>query len=46
MAVLIEVPPFLALTKNYGSKPMVTKWLRPEGDSVDEGQTLVVIETT
>ena len=46
MAILIEVPPFLALTKNYGSKPMVTKWLRREGDSVDEGQTLVVIETT
>jgi len=46
MAVLIQVPPFLALTKNYGSKPMVTKWLRREGDSVDEGQTLVVIETT
>jgi pyruvate/2-oxoglutarate dehydrogenase complex dihydrolipoamide acyltransferase (E2) component len=46
MAVLIQVPPFLALTKNYGSKPMVTKWLKREGDSVDEGQTLVVIETT
>jgi pyruvate dehydrogenase E2 component (dihydrolipoamide acetyltransferase) len=46
MAVLIQVPPFLALTKNYGSKPMVTKWLKREGDAVEEGQTLVVIETT
>lgn len=46
MASLIQVPPFLALTKNYGSKPMITKWLKREGDAVEEGQTLVVIETT
>lgn len=46
MATLIEVPPFLALTKNYSSKPMVTKWLKREGTEVEEGQTLLVIETT
>lgn len=46
MAIMIQVPPFLALTKNYSSKPMVTKWLKREGDAVKEGQTLVVIETT
>jgi pyruvate dehydrogenase E2 component (dihydrolipoamide acetyltransferase) len=46
MATLVQVPPFLALTKNYGSKPMVTKWLKREGTAVEEGQTLVVIETT
>ena len=46
MATLVQVPPFLALTKNYGSKPMVTKWLQREGTAVEEGQTLVVIETT
>jgi pyruvate/2-oxoglutarate dehydrogenase complex dihydrolipoamide acyltransferase (E2) component len=46
MATLIQVPPYLALTKNYSSKPMVTKWLKREGDEVEEGQTLVVVETT
>ena len=46
MATLIEVPPYLALTKNYSSKPMVTKWLKREGDAVEEGQTIVVVETT
>jgi pyruvate dehydrogenase E2 component (dihydrolipoamide acetyltransferase) len=46
MATLVQVPPFLALTKNYGSKPMITKWLKREGDEVEEGQTIVVIETT
>ena len=46
MATLIQVPPYLALTKNYSSKPMVTKWLNREGDTVEKGQTLVVVETT
>jgi pyruvate/2-oxoglutarate dehydrogenase complex dihydrolipoamide acyltransferase (E2) component len=46
MATLIKVPPFLALTKNYSSKPMVTKWMKREGDEVEEGQSLVVVETT
>ena len=46
MATLIKVPPFLALTKNYSSKPMVTKWLKREGTEVEEGQSLVVVETT
>jgi pyruvate/2-oxoglutarate dehydrogenase complex dihydrolipoamide acyltransferase (E2) component len=46
MATFVQVPPYLALTKNYSSKPMVTKWLQREGDEVKEGQTLVVVETT
>jgi len=46
MVTLVNVPRYIALMKNYGSKPLLTKWLKSEGDSVEEGQPLVVVETT
>jgi predicted deacylase len=46
MVTLVNVPRYIALMKNYGSKPILTKWLKSEGDSVEEGQPLVVVETT
>ena len=46
MVTLVNVPRYIALLKNYGSKPTLTKWLINEGDLVEEGQPLVVVETT
>lgn len=46
MVTLVNVPRYIALMKNYGSKPVLTKWLKPEGDYVEEGQPLAVVETT
>jgi pyruvate/2-oxoglutarate dehydrogenase complex dihydrolipoamide acyltransferase (E2) component len=46
MVTLVNVPRYIALLKNYGSKPILTKWLKIEGDLVEEGQPLVVVETT
>ena len=46
MVTLVNVPRYIALLKNYGSKPVLTKWLKNEGDNVEEGQPLVVVETT
>jgi pyruvate/2-oxoglutarate dehydrogenase complex dihydrolipoamide acyltransferase (E2) component len=46
MVTLVQVPRYIALLKNYSSKPTLTKWLMNDGDQVDEGQTLAVIETT
>lgn len=46
MVTLVNVPRYIALMKNYSSKPMVTKWLGTDGEPVEEGQPLVVVETT
>ncbi len=46
MVTLVNVPRYIALMKNYGSKPVLTKWLKREGDFVEEGQPLAVVETT
>jgi 2-oxoglutarate dehydrogenase E2 component (dihydrolipoamide succinyltransferase) len=46
MVTLVNVPRYIALLKNYGSKPTLTKWLKGEGECVEEGQPLVVVETT
>lgn len=46
MVTLVNVPRYIALMKNYGSKPVLTKWLKNDGDCVEEGQPLVVVETT
>jgi pyruvate/2-oxoglutarate dehydrogenase complex dihydrolipoamide acyltransferase (E2) component len=46
MVTLVNVPRYVALLKNYASKPMVTKWLKNDGEAVEEGQPLVVVETT
>jgi pyruvate/2-oxoglutarate dehydrogenase complex dihydrolipoamide acyltransferase (E2) component len=46
MVTLINIPRYIALMKNYSSKPMLTKWLGKDGEPVEEGQPLVVVETT
>jgi pyruvate/2-oxoglutarate dehydrogenase complex dihydrolipoamide acyltransferase (E2) component len=46
MVTLVNVPRYIALMKNYGSKPMLTHWLAKDGETVEDGQPLVVVETT
>ncbi|MGD9006921.1 MAG: lipoyl domain-containing protein [Desulfobacteraceae bacterium] len=46
MVTLVNVPRYIALMKNYSSKPMLTKWMGKDGEPVQEGQPLVVVETT
>jgi pyruvate/2-oxoglutarate dehydrogenase complex dihydrolipoamide acyltransferase (E2) component len=46
MVTLVNIPRYIALLKNYSSKPVLTKWLKSDGDYVEEGQPLVVVETT
>lgn len=46
MVTLINVPRYIALLKNYGSKPVLTHWLGKDGEPVEEGQPLAVVETT
>jgi pyruvate/2-oxoglutarate dehydrogenase complex dihydrolipoamide acyltransferase (E2) component len=46
MVTLVNVPRYIALMKNYSSKPFLTKWLIKEGDYVEMDQPLVVVETT
>ncbi|MFH0729809.1 MAG: lipoyl domain-containing protein [Pseudomonadota bacterium] len=46
MVTLIQVPRYIALLKKYSSKPTVTKWLKADGESVDKGEALVVVETS
>jgi pyruvate/2-oxoglutarate dehydrogenase complex dihydrolipoamide acyltransferase (E2) component len=46
MITLVQVPRYIALLKNYGSKPTVTKWLHDEGEPVEEGRPLAVVETS
>lgn len=46
MVTLVNVPRYIALLKNYSSKPALTKWLGNDGKPVEEGQPLVVVETT
>lgn len=46
MVTLVNVPRYIALMKNYSSKPMLTKWIGKDGEQVEEGQPLVVVETT
>jgi pyruvate/2-oxoglutarate dehydrogenase complex dihydrolipoamide acyltransferase (E2) component len=46
MVTLVNVPRYIALMKNYSSKPVLTKWLKNDGDLVEEGQPLAVVETT
>lgn len=46
MATLIIVPRYIALMKNYSSKPRLTKWLKGHGQSVEAHEPLVVVETT
>ena len=46
MVTLVNVPRYIALLKNYGSKPVLTRWLGKDGEPVEEGKPLVVVETT
>lgn len=46
MVTLVNVPRYIALLKNYGSKPVLTKWLIRDGGLVEVSQPLVVVETT
>jgi hypothetical protein len=46
MATLIIVPRYIALLKNYSSKPRLTNWLKGHGQFVEAREPLVVIETT
>lgn len=46
MVTLVNVPRYIALLKNYGSKPILTHWLAKDGEPVEDGQPLAVVETT
>ncbi len=46
MVTLVNVPRYIALLKNYSSKPVLTHWLKKDGELVEEGQVLAVVETT
>jgi 2-oxoglutarate dehydrogenase E2 component (dihydrolipoamide succinyltransferase) len=46
MVTLVNVPRYIALMKNYGSPPLLTKWMGNDGEAVEEGQPLVVVETS
>jgi pyruvate dehydrogenase E2 component (dihydrolipoamide acetyltransferase)/2-oxoglutarate dehydrogenase E2 component (dihydrolipoamide succinyltransferase) len=46
MVTLITVPRYIALLKNYASKPTITQWLKGNGQSAKKGETLVIVETT
>jgi pyruvate/2-oxoglutarate dehydrogenase complex dihydrolipoamide acyltransferase (E2) component len=46
MVTLVNVPRYIALMKNYGSPPLLTKWMGKDGAAVEEGQPLVVVETS
>jgi pyruvate/2-oxoglutarate dehydrogenase complex dihydrolipoamide acyltransferase (E2) component len=46
MVIPITIPRYIALLKNYASKPRITKWLKEDGQSVEKDETLVIVETT
>lgn len=46
MISLVQVPRYIALLKHYSSKPTLTKWLKNDGEPVEEGQPLLVVETS
>jgi pyruvate/2-oxoglutarate dehydrogenase complex dihydrolipoamide acyltransferase (E2) component len=46
MVTLVTVPDTSTLSKNYGSPPTVTKWLKANGQPVEADEALVLIETT
>lgn len=46
MVTLVNVPRYIALMKNYGSPPLLTKWMGKDSEAVEEGQPVVVVETS
>jgi pyruvate/2-oxoglutarate dehydrogenase complex dihydrolipoamide acyltransferase (E2) component len=45
MVTLVNVPRYIALLKNYSSKPVLTHWLGKDGQPVEMGQVIAVVET-
>lgn len=46
MITLVTVPDYSTLSKNYGSPPMITRWLKSSGQPVEADEAIVLIETT
>jgi pyruvate/2-oxoglutarate dehydrogenase complex dihydrolipoamide acyltransferase (E2) component len=46
MVTLVKVPRFLALMKNYASKPTITKWMKNDGEAAKAHEPLLVVEST
>ena len=46
MVTLIQVPRYIALLKKYSSIPRVTEWYKSDGEMVEKGESIVVVETT
>jgi pyruvate/2-oxoglutarate dehydrogenase complex dihydrolipoamide acyltransferase (E2) component len=45
MVTLVNLPRYIVLLKNYSSKPMLTHWLKKDGEPVEEGEAIFVVET-
>ncbi len=46
MFTLIQVPQYGPLLKMYASHPTVTDWLKADGEAVEKGEIVVVVETS
>lgn len=46
MVTLVNLPRYIALLKNYSSKPTLTQWLKKDGEQVEEGESIATVETT
>jgi pyruvate/2-oxoglutarate dehydrogenase complex dihydrolipoamide acyltransferase (E2) component len=46
MLTIVQVPRYVALLKNYASKPRITRWFADDGGTIEAGQTLLTIETS
>ncbi len=46
MVTPVTVPDYSTLSKNYGSPPTITKWLKVDGQPVAADEAVVLIETT
>lgn len=46
MVTLVTVPRYIALMKKYGSPPTITKWLKTDGQAVEQEETLAIVETS
>ena len=45
MITLVNLPRYIVLLKNYSSKPVLTSWLKQDGEPVEEGEAIFVVET-
>jgi pyruvate/2-oxoglutarate dehydrogenase complex dihydrolipoamide acyltransferase (E2) component len=45
MVTLVNLPRYIVLLKNYSSKPVLTRWLKKDGEPVEEGDAIFVVET-